>query len=114
MLGGIDKILCPCKTCKNMNHQTFDVVYEHLVIKGMDPTYRFWYHHGEEVLVEYMFDGQPFYNTSFMSDEKVDEPFVNDVNQKVVDVNTSLYPHCTKYTRMSAVVSLYKIKATNA
>ncbi|KAA0043111.1 En/Spm-like transposon protein [Cucumis melo var. makuwa] len=49
-----------------------------------------------------------------MSNEKVDEPFVNgDVNQKVVDANTSLYPHCTKYTRMSAVISLYRIKATN-
>ncbi|KAL0558688.1 hypothetical protein IC582_003268 [Cucumis melo] len=114
MLGGIDKIPCPCKTCRNMNHQTFDVVYEHLVIKGMDPTYRFWYHHGEEVPVKCMFDGKPFCSTSFMSDEKVDEPCVNDdVNEKVVDANTFLYPHCTKYTRMSAVVSLYKIKATN-
>ncbi|TYK05234.1 uncharacterized protein E5676_scaffold108G00430 [Cucumis melo var. makuwa] len=90
MLGGIDKIPCPCKTCRNMNHQTFDVVYEHLVIKGMDPTYRFWYHHGEEVPVKCMFDGQPFCSTSFMSDEKVDEPCVNDdVNEKVVDANTS-------------------------
>ena len=49
MLGEVDKFFCPCKTCRNMNHQTFDVVYEYLVMKGMNPTYRFWYHHGEEV-----------------------------------------------------------------
>ena len=115
MSGGVDKISYSCKTCRNMNNQTFDVVYEHLITKGMDPTYRFWYHHGEEVPVECIFDGQTFCSTSFTSDVKADEPLVNsDVNQKVVDENTSLYPRCTKYTRMSVVVSLYKINTTNA
>ena len=63
------------------------------------------------VPVECMFNGQPFCSTSFMNNEKADEPLVNsDVNQKVVDENTYLYPHSKKYTRMLAMVSLYKIK----
>ena len=42
------KILCPCKNCVNLSHQYVDDVYEHLVIKGMDPTYCIWVHHGEQ------------------------------------------------------------------
>ncbi|KAA0055179.1 uncharacterized protein E6C27_scaffold80G00030 [Cucumis melo var. makuwa] len=38
----VDLIMCPSKDCRNMSHQSFDVVYEHLVIKGMDPTYKIW------------------------------------------------------------------------
>ena len=41
------KVLCPCKECRNMRHFDFRIIYEHLVIKGMDPTYNIWYHHGE-------------------------------------------------------------------
>ena len=42
------KIICPCKKCRNLNHHCIDDVFEHLVITGMDPTYRIWVHHGEE------------------------------------------------------------------
>ena len=42
------KILCPCKNCMNLSHECVDEICEHLVIKGMDPTYRIWVHHGEK------------------------------------------------------------------
>ena len=48
----VDLIMCPCKDCRDMSHQSFDIVYEHLVIKGMDPTYKILYDHGEEVCVK--------------------------------------------------------------
>ena len=30
-----------------MRHYDIQTMYEHLIIKGMDPTYNVWYHHGE-------------------------------------------------------------------
>ncbi|XP_073157445.1 uncharacterized protein [Henckelia pumila] len=40
-------ILCPCKRCKNKKYMKFDQVYEHLIIKGIDPSYTIWFFHGE-------------------------------------------------------------------
>ncbi|KAF4392972.1 hypothetical protein G4B88_011967 [Cannabis sativa] len=43
-----EKLLCPCKFCRNLSHQKVNLLYEHLVINGIDPTYTIWFHHGEE------------------------------------------------------------------
>ncbi|XP_073121628.1 uncharacterized protein [Henckelia pumila] len=40
-------ILCPCKKCKNKKYMKFDQVYDHLIIKGIDPSYTTWVFHGE-------------------------------------------------------------------
>ena len=37
--GYPEKLLCPCKECRNLSHQCGNIVYEHLVINGIDPTY---------------------------------------------------------------------------
>ena len=34
--GCPEKILCPCKDCRNLCHQSIDSVFAHLVISGMD------------------------------------------------------------------------------
>uniref|UniRef100_A0A9I9EEG3 Transposase-associated domain-containing protein n=1 Tax=Cucumis melo TaxID=3656 RepID=A0A9I9EEG3_CUCME len=71
----VDLIVCTCKDCRNMSHQSFDVVYEHLVIKEMDPTYKIWYHHGEEVCVREeikdvdMFDVFNMYQSTYEREE---------------------------------------------
>ena len=40
-------IICPCTRCMNCYHQKIGIVEEHLVIHGMDTTYKTWYAHGE-------------------------------------------------------------------
>ncbi|KAK9113865.1 hypothetical protein Syun_020662 [Stephania yunnanensis] len=47
--GTTDSIICPCAKCTNVQFQNFEIVYEHLLIKGMDPAYTntTWIHHGE-------------------------------------------------------------------
>ncbi|KAI9185773.1 hypothetical protein LWI28_010509 [Acer negundo] len=47
--GTPNKILCPCKDCRNFSQQSIEMVFEHLVIKGMDLTYTTWFHHGEKI-----------------------------------------------------------------
>lgn len=42
-----DKILCPCNMCLNLKYNPQNLVGNHLLIRGMDPTYHRWVHHGE-------------------------------------------------------------------
>ncbi|KAL0549884.1 hypothetical protein IC582_014376 [Cucumis melo] len=122
-----NKFLCPCKDCRNMAHCDFQIIYEHLVIKGMDPTYNFWYHHGEvcegdemenEVDDSFMCEATNFYESTYMGKEDIihdnsTSRKENKFSQKVEEANTPLYGGCTKYTKMSAVVALYKLKTFN-
>ncbi|TYK17902.1 uncharacterized protein E5676_scaffold306G001840 [Cucumis melo var. makuwa] len=110
-----------------MAHCDFQIIYEHLVIKGMDPTYNFWYHHGEvcegdemenEVDDSFMCEATNFYESTYMGKEDIihdnsTSRKENKFSQKVEEANTPLYGGCTKYTKMSAVVALYKLKTFN-
>ncbi|XP_050937141.1 uncharacterized protein LOC127148161 [Cucumis melo] len=110
-----------------MAHCDFQIIYEHLVIKGMDPTYNFWYHHREvcegdemenEVDDSFMCEATNFYESTYMGKEDIihdnsTSRKENKFSQKVEEANTPLYGGCTKYTKMSAVVALYKLKTFN-
>ena len=51
-VGNVDKILCPCKDCRNLSHHLVETIYEHLIFKGMDLTYTTWFHHGEKLSID--------------------------------------------------------------
>ncbi|KAJ0080101.1 hypothetical protein Patl1_23758 [Pistacia atlantica] len=117
------KNLCPCKDCHNLTDHGVDIVYEHLIIRGMDPTYTIWFHHGEiEDITEIVSqvnnsDAFNLITSAYMganhyastSEERRD----NDFTQSLEDAETPLYPGCAKYTKMSAIVALYKHKVMN-
>ncbi|KAL5562796.1 hypothetical protein UlMin_032543 [Ulmus minor] len=117
------KILCPCKNCVNLSHQYVDDVYEHLVIKGMDPTYRIWVHHGEQPIESQMEgeldlgDGYNLYMAADMDAVNMDigtgKGSEKEFNRNLDDASTPLYEGCTKYTKLSAIVVLYKLKNVN-
>ncbi|XP_062080666.1 uncharacterized protein LOC133785450 [Humulus lupulus] len=44
------KILCPCNKCHFLRHQLSDEFVEHLVLYGMDKSYKTWFHHGEDLV----------------------------------------------------------------
>ncbi|KAM1284914.1 hypothetical protein ACFX2J_027548 [Malus domestica] len=46
--GNRDKIICPCIICQNQCFQLPAIVYEHLVINGINPSYTTWVFHGEQ------------------------------------------------------------------
>ncbi|KAJ0047988.1 hypothetical protein Pint_15651 [Pistacia integerrima] len=89
----------------------------------MDPTYTIWFHHGEieditetvtQVkssnafnLITSAYMGANHYAST--SEKRRD----NDFTQSLEDAKTPLYPGCAKYTKMSAIVALYKHKVTN-
>ncbi|KAL5578957.1 hypothetical protein UlMin_011399 [Ulmus minor] len=119
------KIICPCKNCRNLYHQSVDDVYEHLVIKGMDPTYRVWVHHGEQPFEKQLdseLDGGDAFNLYMAGhmDSVNDDISVGhgdglekDFDKNLEDAETPLYTGCGKYTKLSAIVVLYKLKNLN-
>ncbi|XP_062119156.1 uncharacterized protein LOC133832894 [Humulus lupulus] len=122
LAGYPNKLLCPCKVCRNLSHQCINILYEHLVIYGIDPTYKIWFHHGEELSrdddVETMetFDSYNLFRATNIDGcdfeshlEGHDDTFM----EKIEDADTPLYPQCTKYTKLSSIVALYKVKTTN-
>ncbi|RIA04807.1 hypothetical protein BRARA_K00924 [Brassica rapa] len=91
-LGDPTEILCPCTHCRNLSHQVLDKVTEHLVIRGMDKKYMrssCWSLHGER--------------RSDMNDN-------SEFRKKLRDAETPLYLTCSKHTKVSAIMALYRIK----
>ena len=119
------KIICPCKNCRNLYHQSIDDVYEHLVIKGMDPTYRVWVHHGEQPFEKHLdkeLDDRDAFNLFMAADmDSVTDDISADCGEileknfdkNLEDAETPLYTGCEKYTKLSAIVALYKLKNLN-
>ncbi|XP_062118192.1 uncharacterized protein LOC133831793 [Humulus lupulus] len=115
LIGYPEKLLCPCKGCRNLSHQCISILYEHLVIYGIDPTYKIWFHHGEELSrdddIETMeaFDSYNLFRATNIDGcdfeshvEGHDDTFMG----KIEDADTLLYPQCTKYTKLSSIVAL--------
>lgn len=123
-----DRIVCLCKKCACYCHQHVDMAYEHLVISGMNPTYHNSVFHGEAPNTSEqhkdvkMTDTHEMYNNAYLQDYGVmDNPNdhnndttprleENEFTEKVKVTMTSLYLGCSKYTKISATVALYKHK----
>jgi len=134
-LGNLDVIVCPCRYCKNLQRHHFDIVYEHLVIKGMNPTYTNWVLHGESstATMQYKGEGNTYTSNQYIDFEMTetygmykDQACFQEANatentyvereelQNLVrDAETPLYPGCTNYSKMSATVVLFKHKVTH-
>ncbi|XP_022899258.1 uncharacterized protein LOC111412556 [Olea europaea var. sylvestris] len=121
--GNPEKVICPCKCCKNLFYQHFDVMYGHLIINGMDPTYTTWVFHGEKSNTASLalqdvenLETYRMYRDAFFQDHNSVEPKnedrENDYSNLYEGVEIPFYLGCTKYTRISTTVVLYKLKAT--
>lgn len=131
-----DYITCPCAKCRNLCSQLVDIVYEHLVITGMNPNYTTWVLHRENPSVHLqntyleMFDAYEIYKDTYdepsedadqLSDasehpndhERVSHERKDDVSLQKDDVEAPLYPGCTKHTRLLAATILLKYKVDN-
>ncbi|XP_022866954.1 uncharacterized protein LOC111386721 [Olea europaea var. sylvestris] len=91
-----EMIRCPCIKCRNLKHHNYEIVYEHLIITCMDPTYTDWVFHGEKPNSENPHDGTEEY-----------------IQRLVSDMETPLYPSCMAFTKMSVSVAIFKHKAAH-
>ena len=126
-----NSIRCPCMKCGNMEIHTIRDIKGHIYWNGFDVNYRRWIWHGEscddgigsstrfgninEEFNENDSGGKEevAFNNIEMTRAAFDN-FDNDPNEFVnllEDAEKPLYPGCTKFTKLSALVKLYNLKA---
>ncbi|XP_028064788.1 uncharacterized protein LOC114267901 [Camellia sinensis] len=126
----LQSIRCPCRVCGNLRSQPIRVIRNHLFFNGIDQSYttRIW--HGETVtdraspclneqdISQQQFDTSPINNVAEII-EMVQDAYDrcttdSEVFKKLLeDAEKTLYPGCTKFTKLSALVKLYNFKITN-
>ena len=116
--GNSISMLCPCIKCFITTKLSVDEVKNHLIVHGIDETYSCWYLHGEIEESSSNFDGlhgSPGDKLEEMA-QAVEENFIDcpsKLEQLLSDAREHLYPSCPKFTKLSAVLKLYNLKAAN-
>lgn len=123
-----DRIICPCLNCCYGGRGNGVVLRNHLLANGIDRSYTCWTMHSEMSNNNVDFQNNETYesnefDTNTFDHDRVDEML--DVVEEdlrdcpemferlVSDSEKPLYDGCSKFTRMSAVLKLYNIKARN-
>lgn len=120
-IGGNLDIVCPCGVCKNLEHHLIDVVYDHSILHGMDPSYTTWLLHGErssesmihgdiEMLETYKMYKEHIGLQEGNVEAQTNERIEAETSDFIRDAETPLFDGCIKYTKMSATMALFKLK----
>ena len=132
LLGNPADMFCPCLHCRNVCHQSTQTVVEHLVIRGMDQKYKRaqrWSKHGDisektTTVDTSEYEAYDLIRTTFMASEgnqtsqqpnldqfeDSDNEGEAEFRKKLEDAETPLYSTCVNYTKVSAIMGLYRIK----
>ncbi|KAI5313343.1 hypothetical protein L3X38_042517 [Prunus dulcis] len=117
-------IRCPCVKCVNLKLFGVGIIRDHVYFNGVDQSYKNWTFHGEpwEATTNASRnveedDGHSRY--SFVSEEiDMDDNDFGDFGfdpyefaNVIGDGDQPVYPGCRKYTKLSALVKLYNLKA---
>ncbi|BBG99584.1 transposable element gene [Prunus dulcis] len=120
-------IRCPCVKCVNLKLFGVGIIRDHVYFNGIDQSYKNWTFHGEpwEATTNASRnveedDGHSRY--SFVSEEiDMDDNDFGDFGDfgsdpyefanVIGDGDQPVYPGCRKYTKLSALVKLYNLKA---
>ncbi|KAI5334847.1 hypothetical protein L3X38_024980 [Prunus dulcis] len=117
-------IRCPCVKCVNLKLFGVGIIRDHVYFNGIDQSYKNWTFHGEpwEATTNASRnveedDGHGRY--SFVSEEiDMDDNDFGDFGSDpyefanvIGDGDQPVYPGCRKYTKLSALVKLYNLKA---
>ncbi|CAJ2679429.1 unnamed protein product [Trifolium pratense] len=111
---------CPCVLCANKKEIHKDQIFSHLICNGICQNYTKWIWHGEEVTKRNVSQSE---NVSLDMDDRL-EDMKRDIGEDSFkrahvhdtlcsDKDTPLYPGCTNFTRLSAVLKLFNMKAKN-
>ncbi|XP_056688671.1 uncharacterized protein [Spinacia oleracea] len=128
-----NNILCPCVECNNMVRLGVDAIRDHLITKGINQLYKCWLSHGEilgdassNVDTGMGFDTwmEDETHEEFMYDDDGVEEMINALQESIQDcpemlenlssdAKKPLYNGCSKFSRLSGVLKLLNIKASN-
>ncbi|XP_021846923.2 uncharacterized protein [Spinacia oleracea] len=128
-----NNILCPCVECNNMVRLGVEVIRDHLITKGINQLYKCWLSHGEvlgdassNVDTGMGFDTWKEDETheELTYDDDGVEEMINALQESIQDcpemlgnlssdAKKPLYSGCSKFSRLSGVLKLLSIKASN-
>lgn len=137
---GCTTIFCPCRDCQNIKRwEDFRVIEDHLFLRGFKEDYVVWFWHGEKYECNLDKDGDSLQDNNSANERGVnlenvpsgedqydDEDRVSDMmddlrshlgqDSKVFErvekaAETPLYPGCSKYSKLSALLALFNLKA---
>ncbi|KAL6561263.1 hypothetical protein OROMI_016864 [Orobanche minor] len=121
--GGRSKLPCPCFMCHNFLHKRPEEILNHLDKWAFDRTYTCWIWHGESrdrtsvgTSSDNVCEGHNTNEGDRLEEmlHVVEENFDKDSSKFESMLNDSekpLYEGCTKYTRLSAILKLFNLKA---
>ncbi|CAA7048867.1 unnamed protein product [Microthlaspi erraticum] len=134
--GDVDMIICPCIDCRNIDRHLGSVIVDHLVTRGMDEAYKMrsnWYLHGElksgvqdernpsqwndEIFG--LFQAAEFTDEEFATKSDLCEIAEGEDREedeflaKLANAGTPLYPCCVSHSKLSVIVSLFRLKTQN-
>ncbi|XP_056697876.1 uncharacterized protein [Spinacia oleracea] len=121
--GGRSKLPCPCFMCHNFMHKRPEEILNHLDRWGFDKTYTCWVWHGEcqdkasvgnsaTNVCEGRSEGDRLEEMLHLVEENFDED-PSKFESLLNDSEKPLYKGCTKYTKLSALIRSYNVKAGN-
>ncbi|WVZ13968.1 hypothetical protein V8G54_011534 [Vigna mungo] len=112
---------CPCVRCANQIRQDLGNLHDHLFMFGITKSYTVWTWHGKILDQPMMSQG-----TNYVEEWMIDhlEDMIRDVGENnflranlydsiINDSEQPLYPGCTNFTRLSATLKLFSLKARN-
>ncbi|XP_073284694.1 uncharacterized protein [Primulina huaijiensis] len=114
---------CPCTNCGNLKTKDIDTIRAHLCCNGIDLTYHTWIWHGERSKFgnsmndsdrvrqdeRKYFTEEPINMVHVAYDSYAENP--KQFHKLLEDAEKPLYPGCVKFTKLSALVKLYNLKA---
>ncbi|XP_073045885.1 uncharacterized protein [Primulina eburnea] len=118
-----DAIPYPCARCGNLRKKNVETIRANLYCNGTDLTYHTWIWHGERSTKGNSMNdndrvGQDEHKS--FSEEPIDmvhcvyESYAENpsqFNKLLEDADKPLYPGCAKFTKLSAIVKLFNLKA---
>ncbi|XP_073120201.1 uncharacterized protein [Henckelia pumila] len=118
-----EAISCPCTKCGNLKKKKVETIRAHMYSNGIDLTYHTWIWHGERSAMNNSKndrDQEREDEPKFDAEESID--MVHDAfdsyaenpttfKNLLEDAEKPLYSGCSKFTRLSAVVKLFNLKA---
>ncbi|KAJ9552407.1 hypothetical protein OSB04_016452 [Centaurea solstitialis] len=129
--NGESDIWCPCRDCRNIcKYSDHIIIKEHLIVCGFMEQYTCWVHHGEDfdkcnyTLDQDCNDTNDHFELDNDSRDNLDEMLhdveddiadkdYNKFEQLFIDSEKPLYVGCSKFTKLSAVLKLFNLKANN-
>ncbi|RVW60633.1 hypothetical protein CK203_048855 [Vitis vinifera] len=116
-------IRCPCMRCGNLIHHTPNKIRGHMFFNSIDQSYHTWYWHGEigptsrqPTEMAQCYDtmdcgdvASPVEMVHVIEDEFMTDPI--SFKNLLEDAEKPLYLSCINFTKLSALVKLYNVKA---